>query len=139
MVGCGPLKGKIVKKASEYHISIKLLDRVSGEDLLSLYQSADLFVLPSVGEAFGLVLAEAMACGCSCIANTSGASPELLGNKELLVEPSNPITLAEMIVYFLQNQYESQKTSEYLRQRANTLFSVDKMTNDYYELYKTAV
>jgi L-malate glycosyltransferase len=139
IVGRGPLKGRIEKLSSEYGISIKIIEGSYGTELLSLYQCADLFILPSLGESFGLVLAEAMACGCPCLANTSGASPEILGMKDLLVEPQNPKDLAERIIYLLQNSNQAKNVSEYLHTRVNSLFSVGKMVKEYYKLYTRAL
>ncbi len=50
----------------------------SREELLSHYQSADVFVFPSFFEGFGLVLLEAMACGLPVLASDATAAPDLL-------------------------------------------------------------
>ena len=49
-----------------------------GELLNLYYNAADVFVAPSLAEAFGLVHAEAMAAGTPCVAFDIGASPEVV-------------------------------------------------------------
>ena len=51
-------------------------------DLPDLYRRAWVSVLPSWGEAFGLVLAEALACGTPVVGADSGGIPEVLGGDE---------------------------------------------------------
>jgi glycosyltransferase involved in cell wall biosynthesis len=57
--------------------------------LVSAYHSCDLLVLPSEYEAFGLVLAEGMACGRPCVATDVGGVPEVVehGRTGVLVPP----------------------------------------------------
>lgn len=135
MVGRGPLEERMRKLSLNYDRAIKFLSGITNEELLSLYQCADVFVLPSLGEPFGLVLAEAMACGCPSIANTSGASPELIKRSDLLAQPGDSGDLAERILYLLENPQFSAEVSAYLNNRANMLFSLDIMADRYYRLY----
>ncbi|NTE04797.1 glycosyltransferase family 4 protein [Agrobacterium tumefaciens] len=64
---------------------------VSDEELNQYYQLADIFVMPSKGEGFGLVFIEAAAHGCHVIAgNADGADDALLsGELGLLVDPDH--------------------------------------------------
>ena len=68
-------------------------------DPASLLQASDIFVLASTGEAFGLVLAEAMACGVPVVGSRSGAIPEIVedGVTGLLVTPRDATSFADAI------------------------------------------
>lgn len=67
--------------------------------LADLFCSADIVVVPSRSESFGLVAAEAGACGIPVIASAVGGLPDVVddGHTGLLVPPSNPAALAEAI------------------------------------------
>ncbi|MBU2025312.1 MAG: glycosyltransferase family 1 protein [Patescibacteria group bacterium] len=54
-----------------------LTGAVSNNDLVTLYNGADLFVFPSLYEGFGLPVLEAMACGCPVLASNRTAIPEI--------------------------------------------------------------
>jgi glycosyltransferase involved in cell wall biosynthesis len=68
-------------------------------DPKSLLQASDVFVLASVGEAFGLVLAEAMACGVPIVGSRSGSLPEVVdeGRTGLLATPLDASAFADAI------------------------------------------
>ena len=68
-------------------------------DPKSLLQASDMFLLVSTGEAFGLVLAEAMACGVPIVGTRSGSLPEVVeeGKTGLLVPARNFEELATAI------------------------------------------
>jgi glycosyltransferase involved in cell wall biosynthesis len=55
---------------------------LSEEDLISAFTAADVFVLPSEWEAFGIVLLEAMACRTPCICSDLGGPPEVVVDGE---------------------------------------------------------
>lgn len=136
-VGRGSLKKVLENYAQKNSLRIQILDGSFGYELLRLYQAADLFVLPSIGESFGLALVEAMATACPCIATQSGSFPEIIDIKELLVEPNSQSIMAERILYILQNKFLAEKFGEYLHKRANDLFSLEKMAREYYAIYSS--
>jgi glycosyltransferase involved in cell wall biosynthesis len=69
-------------------------------DVLSLINAADLFVLPSLAEPFGLVLLEAMSLAKPVVATDSGGPTEIVRHEEtgLLVPPGDSAALAESII-----------------------------------------
>jgi alpha-1,3-rhamnosyl/mannosyltransferase len=70
---------------------------VSDEQLLKEYQQADVFVMPSQYEGFGLPVLEAMACGTPVVCGNKGALPEVAGDSALQVTPQDIPGLAEAI------------------------------------------
>jgi glycosyltransferase involved in cell wall biosynthesis len=79
---------------------VELLDCDDSGELAAAYGSAWATVLPAIGEAFGLVLAESLAAGTPAIALRSGASPEILADGAVgkLVEPGDLSALTEAMV-----------------------------------------
>lgn len=63
------------------------------EDLVALYNAADLFVTTSRGEGFGLTIGEALACGTPVIAQNVSAIPEVVGPGGVVLEPLTRLTV----------------------------------------------
>jgi len=76
---------------------IRFMNYVSEVDLPGLYAHAELLVLPSFDEGFGLPALEAMACGTPVIVSNGGALPEIVGNAGLIFDLSKPDDLAKTI------------------------------------------
>jgi glycosyltransferase involved in cell wall biosynthesis len=80
---------------------VKFLGRVPNAELSAYYSLAHVFVLPSVQEGFGMVMAEAMACGCPVIATQHTGAADLFANGTAgyIVPPRN----ADAILDALRN------------------------------------
>ena len=68
---------------------------VTEEDLPYVLSGAELLVMPSLYEGFGLPALEAMACGTPVVASNVGAVPEVVGQAALLVDPTDTGALAD--------------------------------------------
>ena len=71
--------------------------RVSDDTLRALYQSAEVFVFPSVLEGFGLPVLEAAACGCPALTARSSSLPEILDWVPSTFDPSDPAELTALL------------------------------------------
>jgi glycosyltransferase involved in cell wall biosynthesis len=77
--------------------SVRQLNNLNDEDLVTLYNVADMLVFPSISEGFGWPPLEAMACGCPVIASNAGSLPEICGDACLYVNATNTGEIAEAI------------------------------------------
>ncbi|MGE0622636.1 MAG: glycosyltransferase family 4 protein [Pseudomonadales bacterium] len=85
---------------------IEFIPSVPQAELLNAYQSADVFIFPSVWqEPFGMPLIEAMACGKPVVTTNSGGIPEFVkaGINGLLVERGNAEELADAILSLISD------------------------------------
>jgi len=80
--------------------AVNFMGWLDGTDLLACYQSAHVFVLPSVNEAFGMVILEAMACELPTIATNDAGVPLIIddGINGLLTPPRDPELIAKKII-----------------------------------------
>lgn len=83
---------------------IVLLGEAEGETLEQYYHHADVFVLPSYYEGYGMVLAEALARGLPIVSTTAGAIPDTVpADAALLVSPGDKVQLTEALRQVLDN------------------------------------
>ncbi len=73
------------------------LGEVSDNELVKIYNLADLLVLPSFYEGFGFPVLEAMACQIPVIASNVSSLPEIIGEPKFLFDPKNNQELAQKI------------------------------------------
>ncbi|MFA5835578.1 MAG: glycosyltransferase family 1 protein [Bellilinea sp.] len=74
-----------------------LTDYVEDNELITLYNLCDLFVLPSLFEGFGLPVLEAISCGAIAIASDTTSLPEIISRKDALFDPTNPDEIAAVM------------------------------------------
>ena len=111
---------------------------VPDTDLPLLYNAADLFILVSLYEGFGLPVLEAMACGTPVVASRTGSLPEVVGEAGLLVDPLDIEGIAEAIVEVLsQPHLASQLRERGLNRAAN--FSWRRTAEETLRVYEKAV
>jgi len=103
IAGDGPLRESLEREARRpgLHGSVRILGRVSEQELGAAYRAADVAVVPTAAlEGFGLVVLEAAASGTPTIATDVGGLPEVLGplDPSLIVRAGDDGALADRIV-----------------------------------------
>jgi len=95
---------EILNIPPEYESHIDFTGYVSENKLIELYQTAKIFVYPSLYEGFGLPVLEAMACGCPVITSNVSSLPEVAGDAAILVDPYNTDALTDAMHKVLTNE-----------------------------------
>jgi glycosyltransferase involved in cell wall biosynthesis len=108
------------------------------DDAISLIAAADIFVLPSLNEPFGLVLLEAMALGKPVVATASGGPLEIVidGVTGLLVPPATPLQLAEAINRLLCDRELREQMGAAGLRRFQECFTADRMAAETAAVYR---
>lgn len=84
-----------VKKMTSENANISVLGFVPQDDLVSLYNIATVFVMPSFYEGFGLPILEAMSCGCPVVVSKEGSIPEVAGDAAFYVDAYDVNSIAQ--------------------------------------------
>ncbi|MBE9129823.1 MULTISPECIES: glycosyltransferase family 4 protein [unclassified Coleofasciculus] len=111
--------------------------RISDELLPAYYTAADICVVPSHYEPFGLVAIEAMACGTPVVASDVGGLQFTVVSEEtgLLAPPKDEVAFAEAIDRILSNPDWRNQLSQGARNRVEEKFSWDGVAYQLSELY----
>lgn len=118
--------------------NIKLMGRKTREDMAEIYSKADIFVLASRRETFGVVYIEAMLSGLPVIATKCGGPEEFVNeNCGILIDPDNVEQLVDALKKMISNyrDYSRQKIHDY----AASKFSPDVVAAQIIDVYKTLV
>jgi len=92
-----------IKESSAFKNIIQL-DYVSNNQLPKFYQNAELFLFPSLYEGFGMIVLEALACGCPVVTSNSSALPEAGDHAVIYVDPLNTEDIAEKVIQLIKNK-----------------------------------
>lgn len=108
------------------------------DEVAALFQTADLFLLPSQKESFGLVALEAMATGIPVIGSAVGGLPELVisGENGYLAPVGDTDAMAQYALQLLTHEPLRSTFSAASRSRARTLFHVDAKVREYEDIYE---
>jgi glycosyltransferase involved in cell wall biosynthesis len=129
LVGDGDLRAGYEQRATDLGLAnaVKFLGRISEDDLVTAYQCARVTVLPSTTgeEAFGVVLAEAMACGSPVItSDLPGLRANVTNGVEgILVPPGGVSELAAALLLLAEDDHVHARMRSAALQTARTRFS----------------
>lgn len=136
-VGEGPDLPKIQAKVYEMGLEDKVRFLGKQDDIAQVISLADLLLLPSEKESFGLVALEAMACGVPTVGSLAGGIPELVqhGKTGFLAPIGDTDAMAAYAVRLLGDPALAEVFRKECLHRACNGFSRDVITNQYEDIY----
>jgi len=137
LIGDGEDRPKLEELIKKYNLKDNLILTGSLLDARKYLKAFDVFVLPSVKEGFPWVVIEAMAAEVPVVVTKVGALPEIIQNGEngILIEPRNPKAIVEAINLLLGNKDLIRKISKEGRKTVIEKFNLDKMIQQYEDLF----
>lgn len=120
---------------------VEFLGALPQADLARRMAQADVLVLPTLSEAFGLVLLEAMACGTPVVASRVGGTPDLVrdGENGFLVPPGDPRALAERVAWVLSHPAVTATMGQRARAFARAFDLEEAFLSGYDRLFQEAL
>lgn len=139
MAGDGPQRSSAERLARELGVETHVRFLGKQDRIERLIPQADVLLMPSEREAFGLAALEAMACGVPAVAAASGGVAELIadGHDGFLAPVGDTARMAEHAVELLSDRALYRRVSDAARETAVGRFATERIIPQYEDLYRT--
>ena len=140
VVGDGPLRKRLERDAQQVQATIQFRGWFENKLLPQYIRRAKLQVVPSLSEAQGLVVLEAMACGVPVIGTETGGIPDMIehGENGWLVPPGDALALAKTMKAVLANDGGREAAGRAAYKKAQS-FSTKEFSHKVVELYESMI
>jgi N-acetyl-alpha-D-glucosaminyl L-malate synthase BshA len=141
LVGDGPEREATERLAEEMGIAERVAFLGDQEFVADILPAADVFVLPSQHESFGLAALEAMACGVPVVGSRIGGLPEVIvhGETGYLCDPNDVSCMTSIVMGLLRDEDLRRSIGRAARARAEREFNRDKIVARYLDAYHRLV
>lgn len=138
LVGDGPERPRVLMRAEELGVRDRVMFLGKHTSVHEVLSCADLFLLPSASESFGLVALEAMACGAPVVASNVGGLPEVIehGTSGYLFDVGDIDAMAEAGLRIMGDDEHWRSLSEAGRALAEERFSSERVVPQYERYYE---
>lgn len=128
-----------IKSKIPPHLSSQVIftGSLQQQELLPYYQQADIVINPSLSEAFGMSLVEAMATATPVVATKIGGMPEIVDDRVtgLLVDPANPQALADAAIKLISHPDRAREMGAAGRKKVEQRYSWSKIAENLIDTY----
>jgi len=138
LAGDGPDGPKVRALINRYGLNGTFVLKWHLDNLTAFYQDIDLYLNTSIHEGIPMGVLEAMAHGLPVVAPKVGGLPEIIdeGVQGFLIEKRNPHLFGEKCMLLCDNHALWKDMSSAAREKACRSFSLQKMAEGYYQLYR---
>ena len=129
---------KLIKKLNLLpHIHFK--SNLKEEDIVDLYASAELAVIPSLYEGFGFGAGEAMSCGVPLISTLSGGLKDIVKGSCYEIEPGSSVQIENAVIDLFDNEEEMKRVALLGRKRILEKFNWRQAAKGYLAIYEREI
>ena len=141
LVGDGPEREATERGAVEMGVEKDVVFLGDQEYVAEILPSADVFLLPSEHESFGLAALEAMSCEVPVVGSRVGGLHEVVveGETGFLCDPHDVKCMARLVLSLLKNDDYRREMGAKARQRAIREFGRDRIVGQYLDVYRRLV
>ena len=141
VIGKSPNNSEVSKLIEQLNLSnvITFRSGISEKEIVDLYHSSELAVIPSLYEGFGFGAGEAMACGVPLISTHSGGLEEVVGDAALKIMPSSAEEIEKAVIKLFNNPEDMRKLSIKGRQRMEEIFDWKIAASSYESSFKAVI
>lgn len=141
LVGDGPDRSECERLARELDLHKDVIFLGKQDAIEEILTAADLFLMPSQSESFGLSALEAMSCGVPVISSSVGGLPELIIHNETgyIAEIGDVDRMAKYAIDLLTNDKKYKSFSRYSRDRAVNSFDKNQIVPQYIKYYESVL
>ena len=129
---------KLIKKLNLLPY-IHFKSNLKEEDIVDLYASAELAVIPSLYEGFGFGAGEAMSCGVPLISTLSGGLKDIVKGSCYEIEPGSSVEIENAVINLFDNEEEMKRVALLGRKRILEKFNWRQAAKGYLAIYEREI
>jgi glycosyltransferase involved in cell wall biosynthesis len=138
--GSGPEAENLRELAETLGIAANVRFEGYREDVTELLPGLDVFLFPSLREAMGIAIVEAMSAGIPTVATRIGGIPEVLAPETgTLVAPSDPVAMSEALLSYLRDPELRSRVGKAAGERARSEYTAQRMASRTVDVYRAVL
>ena len=141
IIGDGPERSNIEQLIKEYNVGdiVKLLGRQPRERVREYLQATDIYLSPTIYEAFGIAALEALSCGVPVVANNHGGISEIVKHESTGLVSHNDQGLMQNLMALITNEEMREKMGRNARKSVENHFNWETLVLQVLDIYRTTM